>query len=310
MLGTMITVLGVTVATLTGPTSAPAGIELSAELRALTDRLLEDMRQQWYMFSGVVDPAVGMKRIEEAAQRFDQSMQELARVAPPEVGSNARKAEAREIRAKLIAIAIDRAEHPDLHAEIDQTYIHCPLDWQKRVPEAPFPSTPHMQDKYRLAWEYWLLRPGCDSLIPAHGYERVLFAIRQIGNPASLLAIEHCYLLTCREVASPRQVHRSQLYLLRSLAGFKTEDGLRTVLRCLAESEKLPYKDHPDYTKRWRWNDGGPAEHVARLMSEPAVRAKWAEILQRMDRSALPNVQRGILDRLERSVQQASRPAP
>lgn len=308
MFGSMIVVLGLAVAPSAGPASAPAGMELPSDVRAVVDQLLEDMQQQWYMFSGVLDPAVGLRRVEEAAQRFDQGLQKLAQVGSPELGDYARKAEAREIRAKLIVIAMDHAEHPELYAEIDDKYIHFVVDQQARVPDAPFPDATHLHEKYRLVWEYWLLRPGCDSLLQGHGYERVLYAIQRIGKPSSLLSLEHCYLLTCLNVASPRQVQTSQLYLLRSLAGFKTEDSLRTVLRCLVKSENLPYRNDPDYKMRWRWDDGGPAEHVARLISEPPVRAQWQKVLKGMDRSALPDSELRALDRLEHIA--ASRPAP
>jgi len=307
MLIAMLFVLDVTSLASAAPASAPTSIELPSEVRAAADQLVDHMRQRWYMFSGVVDPAIGMRRVEEAGQQLDEGLQQLARRIPQDLASLAKENEAKDIRAKLITIAVDRAGRPEVYAEIDQKYIHFSEEREMRTPFVPFPDHVHVQEKYRLAWEYWLLWPGVD-LRGRHVVEGVLYAIQRIGNSASLLSLEFSFRLTSRQVGSVRQVQSTQMYLLRSLAGFKTSEGLRTTLRCLAEFEKLPYKDDPEYKRMWWWDDRGPVEHVARLVSEPAVRAQWQKVLKGMDRSALPDSELRALDRLEHIA--ASRPAP
>jgi hypothetical protein len=304
-----IVVLGLRIAVVasTAPAASPASMEMSPEVKILTKRLLADMQNRWYMLSGAMPPSLGLRRLEEAGERFDQGLQELAQKTSPESAAAAESAEGKDILAKLIMIAVDRARRPEVYAEIDQKYVHYSVNTERRAPVSPFPEGIHLKEKYRLAWEYWLLWPGFD-LPRGHVDEHILYALQRIGNPASLAAMEYCYGLTCRKVADPHQAQRTQLYLLRSMGGFASEDGLRTLLRCLAESERLPYKDAPEYKEMWRWDNGGPDKYVAHLLCKPQVRSKWQEVLTRFDRSAVPEGERGILDRLRQTVEQGEQP--
>jgi hypothetical protein len=284
---------------------SPVGMTLPSEARTVTDGLLQDMQNRWYMFSGAMHPMLGFRKVEEAGERFDQGLQELARITSQEAAAAARSDEGKDIRAKLIMIAVDRARRPEVYAEIDRRYVHFSVSREMRAAVAPFPEDTHVQEKYRLAWEYWLLWPGFDSL-PGHADEGVLYAIQRIGSPASLISLEHCYRLTCRKVASPRQVCKSQVVLLRSVVAFETYDGLRALLCCLAASEGLPYESDRDYRLGWAWYDGGPRRHVQHLLNKPRTRSRWQELLANLDRSTLPEAQLRILDHLQRGMQEGA----
>jgi hypothetical protein len=307
MLEIVVLVLRMAAVASTASAASPASIELPLEVRTVTDRLLEDMQQRWYMFSGAMDPALGLQKVKDAGERFDQDLQALAQRVPPELVASARIVEGKDIRAKLITIAVDRARNPGVYAEIDQKYVHFSVHRETHVPAPPLPDRVHSQDTYRLSWEYWLLSPGFDVL-PGHAGDGILFALQRIGNPATLLSLQYCYHMTCRHVESPHEAQRTQRYLLRSVTGFTSEDALRMLLGCLAESEHLPYKDDPEYKEMWRWDDGGPDKYVAHLLCKPQVRSRWQEVLARFDRSAVPEGERGILDRLRQTVEQGEQP--
>lgn len=170
------------------------------------------------------------------ASDFSQTMDALGAQITPSLVQRLTRLEGSEADAKVALIAWYRRQHPQLYQELDQRYLRHMGDPLKHVNHSPGVLAGHATEKYRLAWEYLLLEPavGATELYDI----RATDALQRIGNDASLTT----YRLVCAISADPKinadAAKYQQKLLLGSLACFRDQKALLTILACMGLSPR------------------------------------------------------------------------
>ena len=142
--------------------------------------------------------------------------------------------------AELVRAARDRLAHPELAAEIEETYTRVgnPQGIVRRGRRA---GPPHLDPRYRYAWEILLVRSR--FVLGADGYGgEALRGLSLIGDDASLPLIMRFFKGRGDAYRSDRDEAAAlfegyDLYLT-CLAGFVSEAGLDALLDCLRAAEE------------------------------------------------------------------------
>jgi hypothetical protein len=213
------------------------GVAARAQDDASPGKLIEDLMVQLPAAElANLRAAVELQRAGLAAGRapdepaaFDEMLSNLARDESALGSETARRLagfEGRSIEAKLIAIARDRMLRPDTYQELVSIYVDVPKDTGSIAPGAPRLRSEHMTEDYRLAWEYFLLRPPAET-DPDRFPERVVAALAAIGNPVSLPAIEAAVAAaTQADVPLEPRLALRQRGLVAALSAFPTDEGV------------------------------------------------------------------------------------
>lgn len=128
---------------------------------------------------------------EEARQTaaFDAALDRLADCLDGAEVERRAAQEGRDLAAKLVVIAWDRRRRPERYRELDR-YTHREPEPRMATPwpEPARPLSAHAVEEYRLAWEYFLLRPSPGQW-PAMQSRAAVTALNLIGSDASLPAL-------------------------------------------------------------------------------------------------------------------------
>lgn len=234
------------------------------ELQALHTHLPEKIRergQQGYIF-------------ERAMDRLGDSL--LSTI--PTVGET-------ELSAKLITLAADRKLRPEVYKEIDDLYInaHEQKQAQKyhRAILAPVVKAGHATEKYRLAWEYFLLRPPVREVIGLYDL-RAIEALAAITSEQSLLTLTEHF----RTYTSPRASREdNQKRALLAVAQFQSDKGIDALLKAISIDEAIPRPREKGYE---RLNVEDYIEEMLTFPNSADVRRKWKLAIQDYSAGARP----------------------
>ena len=236
-----------------------------------------------------------LTKVAEAEREFGRVLNQIAALgASAAAGAAPGAAGEFDIRPRLLSIAADRKQRPEVYREIHDYYVSTEgIEHPKRSGEGRSLQDRHALEKYRLAWEHTLIAPLAG---PNFLEERAIRALQRIKNPDSLAALVHFYTVTCQETSAPSHVATLQTWLLEGLSHFASPDALRAILECLAASEGLPpkgagvnrFEPEEALRKLWAsWKAGG-AE----------VGKAWEKILEQFPASQLGPKKAAILGRL------------
>jgi hypothetical protein len=184
---------------------------------------------------GVAYTAEETQKVHQAGQLFTQALDRTGSLLSPTLARQMAAREGQNIRAKLVTIAWDRRTRPEVYEEIEREYLRRVDDPAARLPRSPRLRPEHMTEKYRLPWEYVLLRPPTEDAAAFYdGNARN--ALAAINNEASLVTLVHNYRMTAQGEFDSQAEARQRL-LLGGVSAFRNAQGLRALLECLSLSE-------------------------------------------------------------------------
>jgi hypothetical protein len=169
------------------------------------------------------------KATRTARELFDDALTSLSGNVAPDLHDWAREKEDADIRAKLVVIAKDKQANSKVYAGIMEKYK---VDTKFVTPRPPPLAPADAQGEFRLAWEYILLSP------PSPQLDRALDALAKINDPKSVLTLLHCFRTTTREGVRSKKVAGIQGRLLKTLAAFRSKEGLGALLECIWLSKR------------------------------------------------------------------------
>ena len=221
--------------------------------------------------------------IGKCGEAFDQALASIASPADQPLAGRPMVAEGPSIDTKLRAIAAHRRAQPELYTEIERIYILGVDNPRRRAPRSPRVATHHATEPYRLAWEYFLLRPPPHNASSYHDH-RISQTLIKIGNPSSLLTLCHAYRVTTEEgIRMTRRLENRQRLLLATIGQFPTRAGLDGMADCLAWSSKQAQRGQRSqrrpgqFTPPW-----DPKAFALRLLTDQenyGTRAAWQRTL-------------------------------
>lgn len=231
----------------------------------------------------------------EAARSFSEILDEMGRGISARRMDELKLAEGQDIASKLFLIAADRRGRPEVYEEIEQEYVKKVHSEMSRLPASPRVKPQHAVEKYRLAWEYYLLSPSPEGAVALYGF-RPYDALQRIRNNASLVTLVHCYRTACQEnVKSMRRVRTDHRQVLSTINTLCNEDALRAMLECLALS--VEQKSKIDSEKEM-WD---VEEYVYDMLSDPLKSScgeKWGKVIESFPRTGLTAEGARLLDRV------------
>lgn len=215
-------------------------------------------------------------RLDDLGKSFDAALDNLARLSGPEQVDRAKELEAKGIAPKLVVIAADRKARPTIYAELAEKYVFSVDNPMSRAPASPQLRSEHLSEEYRLAWEYFLLRPP--ALIAAPQYElRAARAISRISNGASLTVLTYSYRITThRNVVLTRYVSRRQRMLLSTLGQLPGRNALDAIMQCSALSEIQRQKA---VIKDTQWDPGNYAYRLLTDQVNYGFGEQWRKVI-------------------------------
>jgi hypothetical protein len=245
-------------------------------------------------------------KVWEQGPLFTQALDRLGKLIDH---ATAAAAEAENtIENKIVSMAYHRAHQPGDFEKIESIYCDrsaCVRRYRKMYGDYPLPrlfspgiSTNYCEEKYRLAWEYLLLRPRTTNFLELCDY-RAREAISSIKNAKSIVTLEYQF----RFVASIP--HRGRDLDLLTICNFPGEKGLEALLRCVALSDGQPATTELGSPT---WNAADGVYKVLAGSEDPVYREKWAPVLQAYSgkANALSEKERRFLKRLNEMVAQMS----
>ncbi len=229
----------------------------------------------------------------QAQRAFSEAVSELASRLDPDTAQKLRAAESESLEAKFATIALDRSQRPGVYDEIERTYFLRVAKPTSPAPTARPVLSKHATENYRLAWEFFLLRPAGGVAFKSD--LRAMEALTEISNPASILTLVHCYQITTLEGIPSRRVDTHQAWLFNALSRFRTREGLKALLDCTSFSKSQ--QSHEGQRK-----SGWDAEKALRgvLSGKYGHSERWQEIIAALPKSFLPAEQAQLLENVTR----------
>jgi len=268
---------------------ASTGLPLSPEAQGAVQRALEAMKTPYSALPQQQSQAE--ERLYAAAAEFRAALDELFNRLAADQLERLRAVEGEDLRAKLAVIAWDRRERIDLYELIEDTYVRMRRDPGGGQIKPPPPLVAdHVTETFRLVWEHYLLTPMPEGASPMY-VPRVMHALSVIHHDASVLALVHCFELSCTAGMPPKEVPGLQRRILHTLDQFRTAAAARGLLSCAERAAARGTASGGDAA----WNVENYV--YGRFVDESAATAGWHPILRSLDRSGLTDRQKALLDR-------------
>jgi hypothetical protein len=244
------------------------------------------------------------------ADAFSNAMQLLANQIDDRLAEKMKANEGTTITAKLATIALDRQKRPEVYEEIKETYITPHLNPRLHaLLSPPLRSSIHAIEKYRMAWEYYLLSPLPDEAVELADL-RPIDALGHIASDASIVAILARYHMVGRQFGpdskdSRDYIQRTYRRLTSSLQQIGSEKALHAMLEMLSFSKEAMRTSPGDWTT-WDYKSGGsttwdPEQDLLRTLTYSgnlAKREKWRKVIEAFPRDNLPPDQRALLEKV------------
>ena len=269
-------------------------------------------------FGGRADPRKA--RLKVVTDGLAQLLTELGDAAVVDVA----KGEGSSLAAKLVAIALDRRDHPGAYEALDQVYGS-----ENGIGQAGGNATvagprmvrirkEHIRPQYRLAWEYRLLvfpaldevtgrepdpeGPGVEALPGGPVTLPPTFeGVRRTGTDATVSTVTFAFRHACTDDERGRDDSQLRWFCWAILESHVTPTALRAILDCAEFAERQWAKQKPT-TPGPRGTD--PAVWVARLADAPTAegREKWRVAAAAVAAGPLTARQREMLAGLQKRL--------
>lgn len=136
----------------------------------------------------------------ERQESFRRALRDLVKEADEKTARLCEEREGDAMEYKIVVIALDYVKHPERYEEIARKYLYAPPSNQRTVENPTFPGLDrvHVNESYRLVWEYMLLWPETDDAINfrtlgAFHIGDALQALKGINSPKSQVLYEYCF---------------------------------------------------------------------------------------------------------------------
>lgn len=262
--------------------------QMPAAVKSLLDQALAQAQVQFQ--------PVKFDDIVKAGAKFQSLLDEIGSQVGPALARQMAVREGSDIYAKLITIAWDRHNRPEVYQEIEQVYLHTPFVPGMHIQHSAGLKSQHITETYRLPWEFFLLRPPMENASERYDL-RTLQAIERINDNASILTLLHDYWMTTREgvyIASSGEVQTRQQRLLGALNSFHNPQGLQAILECVSESDKQQAGKDPE---KYGWD---VRRLVTDMMTAPQQVGAWRQVIVVYPAQRLNVGHRELLDRVMR----------
>lgn len=218
-------------------------------------------------------------------REFDAALAEAARrlTAAERVSAAAREGE--DLRQKLAAIAVDRADHAAAHTALAAAYLQdAPRPWRSQA--SPHVRREHVTGRYRLAWEYLLLAPAPPGAAPLYE-RRAAEALERIGDPRSAITLRHMLRVAVRAERGGEVAAARLRLALKALAGLPSPEAASALAEGMALLDAAgPARHLPSRAEATRL----VAEQIA---AQPAPRRDaWGPVLRRGAAEGAPELRR------------------
>jgi len=273
---------------------AADAVPVSKEAQATLKRIQELLNVTFHSLGEKLPPMEKFEKIQQAARLLDEALDKLAGQLDEAAVKKLQAAEGQDIDTKLALLAWDRKQRPEVYKEIAAKYFHAPDNPLKRVPSPPEVDKAHATEKYRLAWEYFLLLPDEENFIQS-AQVRSLQALAAIRKDASLVTLVRRYRITCQEGIKSPQVDTEQTHVMLCLSEFCNAHGLRALLECLDLSKKQQSKQGEK-----GWDVEGLIYAVLTDLEKRGTRKEWLKIIAAFLKDGLSADQRQLLEKAAR----------
>lgn len=238
-------------------------------------------------FAGPAGPLVGKHNHQE----FVNALNEIGSQVNAETVQEIAPYEGRDIRAKLIVIAWDARQRPQIYQEIEQEYVYFVARPLAQVFSSHELEDKHATETYRLAWEYLLLSPAFPTGVEKYDL-RAERALERIQNNASIVTLMTMFATTTVEGTADDSISGEDFII--SLSRFDNLQGLQGLLQCLSLAEAKQQK-HPVKTPY-----AAPTVEVMRKYmttdNSPERIAHWRTLIASQPRKGLSPVHKQFLD--------------
>jgi len=123
-----------------------------------------------------------------AQQKYEATMAQIADTVDPELAGKLKAYEGESVEAKIITIAVHKKQNPEMHKKINEVYFTS-YPTERIVYRAPPLAGEFREEKYRLAWEYYILACAIENR-PELSDRKPIDAVGTIGNSKSIILLE------------------------------------------------------------------------------------------------------------------------
>ena len=171
-----------------------------------------------------------------SAADFSTALDQLAPLLTEETLRQANEAAASDRSARLLRVARDRQQRPEVYVTIHKLYTKPtppPGGWRQIARRSPHLSRSLFGEEYRLALEFYLMSPEFPGMW--RGYRWSIWAgLAKAGHIESHSLLLHYYGMTCDMSLDVGRMHGLQHGFLVHLGSVQSEDSLRALLRASA----------------------------------------------------------------------------
>ncbi|HXG13258.1 MAG TPA: hypothetical protein VNK04_26100 [Gemmataceae bacterium] len=251
----------------------------------------------------------GEEDLKKASAELGRALDLLADSVDEATAQRLTAVEARDMSAKLVAIAWDRRRHPERYRELKAYDGRDP-----NLRDLPPLKKKHLTEAYRLAWEYCLLDPGTDDREYWKGGPPdppAVEALGKIRNDASIPTLVYYFRHVCRDDDKNDKFIFRQSWPLRVLTFYypPSEKSLVALLECTSWKKRQWAKLGTSY-----YREEPPEELIYSLVSGNGYSgyssADWLKIMAAFPRERLPVEQRQWLEEALKRAERLRRPRP
>lgn len=226
---------------------------------------------------------------------FEQSMKELAKQELQSLSLPAFKRTG--VSEKIYEIARYHSDSSALFDEIRSRYVESVHNRQSVFPRSPALLEKHMEPRYKLVWEYFLLRPLAKETAGLFTH-RVTEALASIGQEdTSVLLGEMLSISSNYKGRAISTVGEKQRLYINTLSRIPSEKSLNFIIDFLESSEEQNKKRKDDLIYN-------PEIYIPKIFSKnlnPDLNSKWKDIFQSVPLNKFDSKQLKIFNDLKNS---------
>ena len=180
-------------------------------------------------------------------EEFSAALDTLVPLITEETLLQATEAAPSDLTARLVLVARDRQQRPDVYEKIHKFYTkppRRPRQLRNIASHTPRLSRKLFGEEYRMALEFHLMSPELPGMWG--GYRWSIFTgLARAGRKESYGTLLYFYGLMCDSSLNLGRMNGLQGVFLRKLASFQSEDALRATLDCLlmSQAQQQQFKD-------------------------------------------------------------------
>lgn len=220
-----------------------------------------------------------------------------------------RRQETRGLLEKLALIAWDLRKNRARYDELQGRYRgFIGPDKRRPIPPGPtsaFLTSNHTTEEYRLAWEYFLLKPIPRNEFQAQSDARAVEALMRIQNPAAIFTLLQAHRATQDGGLPGEWAKMRQFEVMKILLYLPCEASARALLEMsVYDMEQWRREAAAAPAGKRVWDRTGLQTNIVELTSgrSPGTEG-WRAAVSAIDEASLPEAQRLLLQRIKQAQQ-------